>query len=92
MRLLELELDGGEYQVMVTANVCARQRSCVRLVDAGLEPLRRQYENDLVVYLPVWNMPGRCSGRFVWVQRVGKGELVASGELKQSQTYVVGLF
>ncbi|KAH3711107.1 hypothetical protein DPMN_070607 [Dreissena polymorpha] len=76
---------------MVTADVCARKWSSVRLVDARLDPLRRQYEIDLVVYLPVWSMPGRCSGRFVWVQRDGQCELVASGELKKSQTSVFGL-
>ncbi|KAH3852009.1 hypothetical protein DPMN_094498 [Dreissena polymorpha] len=44
----------------------ASKRYCVRLVDVGLEPLWRN-EIDLVVYLPVWRMPGRCYGRFVWV-------------------------
>ncbi|KAH3787554.1 hypothetical protein DPMN_165680 [Dreissena polymorpha] len=74
---------------MVTADVCARKRSCVRLVNARLEPLRRKCEIDLVLCLPVWRMPGRCSGRFVWVQRVGQGELEASGELNKSQISVV---
>ncbi|KAH3876543.1 hypothetical protein DPMN_000388 [Dreissena polymorpha] len=45
----------------------------------------------LVLYLPVWSMSGRCSGRFVMVQRIGKGELEASGELTKSQTSVIGL-
>ncbi|KAH3780672.1 hypothetical protein DPMN_159003 [Dreissena polymorpha] len=37
---------------MITADVCARKRSCVRLVNAGPEPSRRQNEIDLTVYLP----------------------------------------
>ncbi|KAH3858303.1 hypothetical protein DPMN_100925 [Dreissena polymorpha] len=77
---------------MVTADVCACKRYCVRLVDARLEPLRRQYKFDLVLYLPVRSMPSRCSGRwFVWVPRVGQGELMPSFELKKSQTYVAGV-
>ncbi|KAH3836276.1 hypothetical protein DPMN_109646 [Dreissena polymorpha] len=36
-------------------------------------------------------MPGRCSGRFVWLQLVAQSELMASGKRKQSQTSVVGL-
>ncbi|KAH3748416.1 hypothetical protein DPMN_182861 [Dreissena polymorpha] len=36
-------------------------------------------------------MPSRYSGRFVWVQRVRKDELVASVRLKKSQTSVFGL-
>ncbi|KAH3858584.1 hypothetical protein DPMN_101212 [Dreissena polymorpha] len=74
---------------MVTAYFCARKRSCVRLVDSG--PFRRQYAIDLVAYLLVWNIQGRCSVRFVWVQRFVQGELKASGELKKSQLSVVGL-
>ena len=76
---------------MVTANVRARERSCVGLVDAGLEPLRRQYVVDLVVYLSVRSVPGRGSGRLVWVQRVGQGESMAAGELEESKPSVVGL-
>ncbi|KAH3842299.1 hypothetical protein DPMN_115796 [Dreissena polymorpha] len=57
---------------MVTADVCTRKHSCVRLVGAGLKPLWRQYEIDPFVHLPVLSMPGQCSGRFVWVQRVGQ--------------------
>ena len=72
---------------MVTADVCANKFSCVGLVDVGLEPLQRQYEIDLVVYLPVWSLRGCCSGQFVWVQLVGQGELV--GELNKSQPSVV---
>ncbi|KAH3734303.1 hypothetical protein DPMN_040742 [Dreissena polymorpha] len=36
-------------------------------------------------------MPGRCTRRFVWVQRFGKFASVASGELKKSQPSVIGL-
>ncbi|KAH3808762.1 hypothetical protein DPMN_137120 [Dreissena polymorpha] len=61
---------------MITNKFCTRKRSCVRLVD---------------VQLPVWSIRGRCSGRFVCVQRVGKGELVAFHELKKSQFSVIGV-
>ncbi|KAH3719482.1 hypothetical protein DPMN_062319 [Dreissena polymorpha] len=67
---------------MVTADVCVRKRTCICIVNAGFETLRRQYEIELVVYLSVWSMPDLCSGRFVWVQRVGKIDLLASGEFK----------
>ncbi|KAH3806689.1 hypothetical protein DPMN_135013 [Dreissena polymorpha] len=76
---------------MATADLCARKLSCVRLVEAGLEPLRRQYEIDLSLHLPAWGMLRRCSGRYVWEQRVGQGELFQSCELMKSQTSVVGL-
>ncbi|KAH3785636.1 hypothetical protein DPMN_163729 [Dreissena polymorpha] len=69
---------------MVTPNVCTKKRSCDCLVYAEFERFWSQYEIDLVVFLPGWSMPGRCSGRFVWVQRVGQCEWVASGELKNS--------
>ncbi|KAH3838182.1 hypothetical protein DPMN_111590 [Dreissena polymorpha] len=35
-------------------------------------------------------MPGRCSERFMFVQRFGKGQVVASAKFKKSQTSVVG--
>ncbi|KAH3854093.1 hypothetical protein DPMN_096632 [Dreissena polymorpha] len=43
-----------------------------------LDPLRRQYEIDLVVHCPVWSMPGRCSGRFVWIQRVSQLQILGA--------------
>ncbi|KAH3801093.1 hypothetical protein DPMN_154738 [Dreissena polymorpha] len=60
---------------MVTVDVCIRKRFCICLVVAGLVPLRDQYEIDLDVYLLVWRIPGRCSRRFVRVQRVGQCEV-----------------
>ena len=38
---------------MVNADVGARKHSCIRIVDAGHEPFRRQHKIYLVVYLPV---------------------------------------
>ncbi|KAH3830370.1 hypothetical protein DPMN_100003 [Dreissena polymorpha] len=57
----------------------ARKRSCDRL-----EPLRRQYEVDLVVCLPTWSMPGRWSELFLLVQRVDLVKLMASNELEST--------
>ncbi|KAH3858487.1 hypothetical protein DPMN_101111 [Dreissena polymorpha] len=77
---------------MGTAYVCARKQSCVRLVDGGHEQFWPQFDIDLVVYLPVWSMPGSYSVWFVWMQRFGQGELKASCELKPSQLSAFGLF
>ncbi|KAH3851233.1 hypothetical protein DPMN_093712 [Dreissena polymorpha] len=39
----DLQFDGGEHSAMVAADACTRKCSCVRLVDARLEPLRLQF-------------------------------------------------
>ncbi|KAH3866944.1 hypothetical protein DPMN_030068 [Dreissena polymorpha] len=59
---------------MITVDFFARKLYCGRLFYAGLEPLRRQYEIDLAVYLPVWSMPAVPGGlcwRSVFAMRVG---------------------
>ncbi|KAH3819303.1 hypothetical protein DPMN_121037 [Dreissena polymorpha] len=68
---------------MVTADVCVRKRSCFRLVDAGHEPLRRQYEIDLVLHLPVWKIAvidGLCG--YSMLARVSWWLLAKSRSLK----------
>ncbi|KAH3819218.1 hypothetical protein DPMN_120952 [Dreissena polymorpha] len=71
-RAIKLQLASGEYYVIFTAHVRARKRSSARLVDAGLDSLRREYEIVLVVFLSAWSMQSRCSVRLMWVQTGGQ--------------------
>ena len=49
------------------------------------ESLWHQNEIDRIVYVPIRRMLGQCSGRFMLVQGVARGEFVASRELNKSQ-------
>ncbi|KAH3846525.1 hypothetical protein DPMN_088827 [Dreissena polymorpha] len=53
---------------MVTADVFAKKRYCIRLFDTDIEPFRRLYEIDLVVV-------AEC---FLWEQSVVQGDRVVA--------------
>ena len=77
----QLLLDGCKHKVMIAADVSTWERSCVCIVDAGLEALACQDEVYLVVNLPIQGMPGCCPRQVAGVDSVGKGKSVVLCEL-----------
>ena len=67
---------------MITASVGAWERSCVYVVDSGLEALGCQDKVYLVVNLPIRGMPDCCSTQLVRVKGEGWWQGGVGGSLQ----------
>lgn len=53
MLSFQLQLEVCHHNLKIAADFCARECSCFRVADAGLEALQNENEVNLVVDLPI---------------------------------------